>query len=86
MKANDSYNKILLILGTGLAGLREKKGYHTITEFAKEYDLPEIQYGRMEKGQANITLKSLVKILAIHQLTIHDFFCMILTDEGFINN
>jgi hypothetical protein len=64
-------------VGNHLADLRMKKGYTTIKSFVQRYDLPEIQYWRMEKGKANITLKSLSRILNIHRLSLHDFFCLI---------
>jgi transcriptional regulator with XRE-family HTH domain len=81
MKSTKAFKKNLIIVGVRLAELRKKKGYSTIKEFTQRYDLPEIQYWRIEKGKANITLKSLVKILTIHHLTLHDFFCMIPVDE-----
>lgn len=68
---------MLVVVGATLAELREKKGFKTIKEFAQKHDLPEIQYWRMEKGKSNITLKSLVKILAIHKISLQDFFCLI---------
>jgi len=67
---------MLIDVGTCLADLRIKKGYPTIKAFAERYDLPEIQYWRIEKGKANITLKSLSKILSIHRLSVHEFFCL----------
>ena len=81
MKSLKSFNKILVTIGERLAELRIKKGYPTIKEFAKKYDLPEIQYWRIEKGKANITLKTLVRILDIHNLSLNDFFCLITIDE-----
>ena len=80
MKTEKAFNNLLLKLGTRLAQLRIKKGYTTIKAFAQRYDLPEIQYWRIEKGKANITLKSLTRILSIHNLTLQDFFCL-LDDE-----
>jgi transcriptional regulator with XRE-family HTH domain len=77
MKSIKSFNRALSVVGLRLAELREKKGYSTLKEFAEEYDLPQIQYWRMEKGKANITLKSLARILSIHEMTLQDFFCMI---------
>ena len=62
-------------IGTGLSELRKKKGYDTIRDFAKAYKLPEIQYWRIENGKTNQTLKSLIKLLKIHRLTLEDFFC-----------
>jgi transcriptional regulator with XRE-family HTH domain len=76
MKSNKAFNNLLADIGSCLAELRVKKGYHTIKAFAERYDLPEIQYWRIEKGKANITLKSLSRILHIHRLSLHDFFCL----------
>jgi hypothetical protein len=66
---------ILKRIGEGLSELRVQKGYASIKDFASEHKLPMIQYWRIEKGKANLTLKSLVKLLAIHQLGIEEFFC-----------
>jgi hypothetical protein len=77
MKSNKAFKKILIIVGIRLADLRVKKGYSTIKEFVQRYDLPEIQYWRIEKGKANITFKSLVKILSIHNVSLQDFFCSV---------
>ena len=84
MKSNKAFRKILVAVGERLAELRMKKGYTTIKEFVVNYDLPEIQYWRIEKGKANITLKSLVKILDIHKLSLTDFFCMVPTMDEHI--
>ena len=72
-----SFQNILAAVGERLAELRIKKGFSTIKEFTERYDLPEIQYWRIEKGKANITLKSLSRILDIHRLRVHDFSCFI---------
>ena len=77
MKSTKAFNKILIIVGIRLAELRVKKGYSTIKEFVKRYDLPEIQYWRIEKGKANITFKSLMKILSIHNVSLQEFFCTV---------
>ena len=76
MKSDKAFKNMLIDVGTCLADLRIKKGYSTIKAFAERYDLPEIQYWRIEKGKANITLKSLSKILSIHRLSVHEFFCL----------
>lgn len=75
MKTDKAFKHLLAEIGICLAELRIKKGYSTIKSFVERHDLPEIQYWRIEKGKANITLKSLARILHIHRLTIHDFFC-----------
>lgn len=76
MKTEKDFKNLLTDIGQSLAGLRMKKGYATIKAFAEKYDLPEIQYWRMEKGKANVTLRSLSRILRIHRLSVHEFFCM----------
>jgi transcriptional regulator with XRE-family HTH domain len=77
MKTEKAFKKVLTVVGIRLADLRQKKGYSTIKEFVERYDLPEIQYWRIEKGKANVTLKSLTKILTIHKLSLQEFFCMV---------
>lgn len=81
MIPDKTFNNILLTIGSTLAELREKKGYDTIKDFVNHHDLPEIQYWRIERGKANVTLKSLLKILAIHNLSLHDFFCLVTSNE-----
>ena len=81
MKSTKAFKNTLGVIGEKLAELRLKKGYDTIKDFAYQYELPEIQYWRMEKGKANITLKSLFKVLAIHKISLHEFFCLITEEE-----
>jgi transcriptional regulator with XRE-family HTH domain len=76
-KSNKAFKNMLRQIGVRLAELRVKKGYSTIKEFVQKYDLPEIQYWRMEKGKSNLTLKSLMRILSIHNLSLQDFFCLV---------
>lgn len=83
MKTTKALKTVLSNIGVRLAELRIKKGYSTIKDFAQRYDLPEIQYWRIEKGKANVTLKSLVKILKIHGLSLQEFFCLV-TDEHLV--
>ena len=75
MKAKYSLQNIMGEIGHALAELRLQKGYDSIKDFTQEHDLPMIQYWRIEKGKANLTLKSLHRLLAIHGLSIGDFFC-----------
>lgn len=73
-KEQHSLTSILELIGDKLYELRLKKGYSSHADFTREYGLPRIQYWRMEKGKANITLKSLNKILHIHGMAIEDLF------------
>jgi hypothetical protein len=62
-------------IGIWLSELRAAKGYDTIKEFAIDHDLPLIHYWRIEKGKANLTIKTLLGLLSIHKLSLEDFFC-----------
>lgn len=77
MKTNKEFKGVLSVIGSQLAELRIKKGYLTMKEFTQKYDLPSIQYWRIEKGKANLTIKSLMKILKIYNISIQDFFCLV---------
>lgn len=54
--------------------LRKKKGYTSHEDFAFDHDIPRVQYWRIEKGKTNLTLKSLIRLLSIHKLTVEEFF------------
>jgi transcriptional regulator with XRE-family HTH domain len=71
------FKESLVRIGARLTELRKQKGYSSHEDFAYDYDLPRVQYWRMEKGKANITLKSLHRILSIHKVTVEDFFCQL---------
>ena len=83
IKNEASLADMLELIGKKLLELRLRKGYTSHAEFAADFDLPRIQYWRMEKGKANITLKSLLKILSIHKVSLHEFFCVARAEERF---
>lgn len=60
--------------GRKLTELRIHKGYKSHETFAFDYDLPRAQYWRLEKGKVNFTIKTLIKVLSIHKLTVEEFF------------
>lgn len=60
--------------GRKLTELRIHKGYKSHETFAFDHDLPRAQYWRLEKGKVNFTIKTLIKVLAIHKLTVEEFF------------
>lgn len=53
--------------------LRIASGYTSAENFAYDHELNRVQYWRVENG-ANITLKTLLKILDIHKLSLAEFF------------
>lgn len=70
----DALSSTLARIGSKLTYLRKKKGYTSHEDFAYHFDLPRVQYWRIEKGKANITIKSLCRLLAIHNLSVEEFF------------
>ncbi len=62
-------------IGKKLKKLRIKKGYKSHEIFAYDHDISRVHYWRMEKGVTNITIKSLLKVLSIHKITVQEFFC-----------
>jgi transcriptional regulator with XRE-family HTH domain len=60
-------------IGEKLKTLRKAAGFSGYDAFAWEHGLSRIQYWRMEKG-ANFTINSLLKILAIHKISLKEFF------------
>lgn len=77
VEVKDHLNVTLELIGKKLLELRKKKGYTSHADFASDFGLPRIQYWRMEKGKANVTLKSLGKVLDIHGLTLEELFMVI---------
>ena len=65
--------KIYKNIGEKLKKLRKDAGFTSYEQFAWEYGLGRVQYGRLEKG-TNMTIKSLLKILSVHKITFKEFF------------
>ena len=56
-----------------LRELRIAKGYSNHETFAWDNELNRVQYWKVEKG-SNITIKTLLRILDIHHLSLSEFF------------
>ena len=69
----EEFKTIIHLIGERIKTLIINAGYKSYEVFAWENNLSRIQYWKMEKG-TNCTLKSLYKILKIHNLTYQDFF------------
>lgn len=70
--------EILKAIGERLKEIRIQKGYTSYETFAIDHDLGRMQYWRLEKGETNLTMRTLYKVLEIHQISLKDFF-----SEGF---
>jgi transcriptional regulator with XRE-family HTH domain len=56
-----------------IRALRIKKGYSNHEFFAWDNEINRVQYWKVEKG-SNITIKTLLKILDIHGISLSEFF------------
>ena len=56
-----------------IKSLRVKKGFTSAENFAYENEFNRVQYWRTEKG-ANFTMRTLIRILKIHKITLDEFF------------
>ena len=70
----------IIRIGEKLRRLRKERGYSSYVAFADENGLEKTQYWRLEAG-VGFTLKSLLIILDIHQISLFEFF----NDEEFKN-
>ena len=64
-------------IGNKLTELRKRKGYTSHETFAYDHDIPRMHYWRIENGRTNLTLRSLMRLLHIHNITLGEFFKMI---------
>ena len=70
----------ILLIAKKIKYLRIKKGYISSEFFAWEHKIPRVQYWRMEKG-TNFTIKTLLRILDAHEMTLDEFFSDLQIDE-----
>lgn len=70
-------DQVLKKIGEGLVKLRIKKGFSSYEKFAVEHDLSRMAYWKIEKGKSNITMRTLLKLLAIHKINVEEFFAII---------
>lgn len=73
MKEKEEADPRVKAIANKLKQLRKEKGYKSYETFAWDNDINRVQYHRMEKGE-NFTMKSLLKILDVHKLTLQEFF------------
>ncbi|MCD7970776.1 MAG: helix-turn-helix domain-containing protein [Alistipes sp.] len=56
-----------------LKELRKSKGYKSAEIFAYDNNLSRVSYWRIENG-FNITMKTLIRLLDIHRISLSEFF------------
>ncbi|MFN3967746.1 helix-turn-helix domain-containing protein [Flavobacterium sp.] len=72
-KQDKEIDKTILLIAEKIKALRIEKGFTSYETFAFTHEINRVQYYRIERGQ-NITLKTLIKVLKIHNLTVQEFF------------
>ncbi|WP_421896376.1 helix-turn-helix domain-containing protein [Marinoscillum sp.] len=72
MAEKDQVDRVKAI-GGRVKELRLKTGLGYV-DFAIQNSLDPKNYWRMEAGQANFTIKRLLRIMEIHNLTMEEFF------------
>ncbi len=72
-KKKDELDPRIKEMAAKIRELRIKKGYSNHETFAWDNEINRVQYWKVEKG-SNITVKTLLKILDIHEISLSDFF------------
>lgn len=73
VKSEDQYRAIVK-LGLTIRKIREESTDFSQEQLALEVDLSENQIRRIEKGQTNPTIKTLLKIAKVLKVDIKDLF------------
>jgi len=71
---NEEQNKVIVKLGLTIRKIREESTDFSQDKLALEIDLSENQIRRIEKGQTNPTIKTLLKIAKALKVDIKDLF------------
>lgn len=71
---NEEQNKAIVKLGLTIRKIREESTDFSQDKLALEVDLSENQIRRIEKGQTNPTIKSLLKIARALKVDIKELF------------
>ena len=73
IESSDAFESLKANIGKELKKLRVDAGYKSYEVFAWDNKISRIQYWKMEKG-TNCTLKSLKRVLDIHDVRMDTFF------------
>ncbi|MBT1689425.1 hypothetical protein [Dawidia soli] len=61
--------------------MRKEKGYTSYESFAFDVDFPRAQYWRVETGRHNLTLRTLARLLAIHDVPVVQFLRHVIAEH-----
>tara|TARA_R110000796_G_scaffold96719_1_gene203209 strand:+ start:671895 stop:672131 length:237 start_codon:yes stop_codon:yes gene_type:complete len=75
MKEGEATDDALKAIGERLKKLREDSFEGGYVKFAIHHvDMQPKQYWKLEAGTANFTIKTLLRVLAVHGITLQEFF------------
>lgn len=74
MKDEQAIDKTITKIGQHLKKLRVEKGYKSYVDFAMEAEMQPKQYWKLEAGTANFTIRTLLRVLAVYELSLEEFF------------
>lgn len=76
MKDEQEFNDKLKTIGAKLKHLREEGQFEGgYVGFAIHHaDMQPKQYWKLEAGTANFTIKTLLRVLKVHKMTLEEFF------------
>jgi len=66
--------ELLERIGKKLREMRINAGYASHEHFSMDAHISRTQYFRYEKGESNLTVITLTKILKAHKVSLEDFF------------
>lgn len=70
---NKELHIIHLKIGSKVRELRDRKGISQL-KLGTEVDLSKTHIGRIERGETNVTIQSLIKIATFFRIDFTDFF------------
>ncbi len=74
VKHDSQLEAVLKKIGERLVELRKERGYSSHETFACDFNFSRMHYWQIEKGKTNITIKSFLRILEAHNISLEDFF------------
>ncbi|WP_430408809.1 helix-turn-helix transcriptional regulator [Kordia sp.] len=74
---DEEFDAVMVEIAEKIKELRINAGYSSYENFAWDNGINRMQYWKMEKGETNFTMKSLYRILKVHNMELSDFFGMI---------
>lgn len=71
---NSGANITLEKISAHIKKMRIEAGYTSYRKFANEHDFEPKQYWNIEEAQSNFGIKTLIKIVEIHSISMQEFF------------